>query len=138
MTSSPALPSKRRLALVIDDDLTLLSAISGWLEDEGYQVMGATDGQQGLAKFERAAADIVVTDLIMPEREGVETIMAIKALKPATPILAISGGGRIGADEFLKLAKGLGADAALAKPFRRADLLAAVQALTSSDAEITR
>jgi CheY-like chemotaxis protein len=75
--------------------------------------------------------DIVVTDIVMPEREGLETIMAIKSARPDVPILAISGGGRIGAPPFLDLARRLGADDVLAKPFRTAQLVERIAALVS-------
>lgn len=118
--------------LLIEDDISLLRAIGGGLIRMGAEVATAMDGQAGLEAFMRSRPDIVVTDIVMPEREGVETIMAMKAVSPDTPILAISGGGRVGSDEFLALAIRLGADDALAKPFRTADLVARMRRLLTA------
>ncbi|MND65656.1 Alkaline phosphatase synthesis transcriptional regulatory protein PhoP [compost metagenome] len=123
----------KRLVLVVEDDPLLLKNLAACFAAAGCAVMTASDGVIGLKRFEENRPDVVVTDIIMPDREGVETIMAMKARDPAVPILAISGGGRIGAGEFLSLAVGLGADAGLAKPFRSGDLLAAVADLLSRE-----
>ncbi len=129
MSASATLP----LVLVIEDDTVLLSAMTDWLKAEGYRVMAAADGGRGLDLFRQMKADIVVTDIIMPEREGIETLMALKALAPETRILAISGGGRVPAGDFLTLAKSLGADGVLAKPFRREAFLERVRTVASSE-----
>lgn len=89
----------------------------------------AHDGQQGLSQFSKLKPDVVVTDIIMPHREGVETIMAMKAQAPEVKILAISGGGRIGSADLLNLARQLGADGVLPKPFRAAEVLEAARGL---------
>ncbi len=115
--------------LLIEDDLALLRSLGARIADQGADIILAADGAAGLEAFNARHFDIVVTDIVMPEREGVETIMAIKRESPRTPVLAISGGGRLGGEEFLKLAKRLGADATLAKPFRSDDLLAALKRL---------
>jgi CheY-like chemotaxis protein len=114
---------QQKLVLIIEDDQVFLKTLAGWFVSEGCRVMTAPDGAIGLTHFEHIRPDLVVTDIIMPEREGVETIMAMKARDRAVPILAISGGGRIGPGEFLSLALSLGADGALAKPFRSKELL---------------
>jgi CheY-like chemotaxis protein len=75
---------------------------------------------------------LVITDLIMPNKEGIESIMQIRAHDPKTPILAMSGGGRLGNADFLKMAAGVGANATLPKPFESEDLIAAVRRLLSS------
>jgi DNA-binding response OmpR family regulator len=118
---SPLLQQK--LVLVIEDDPVLLKTLAGWFAAAGCRVMTATEGRLGLTHFEQIRPDLVVTDIIMPEREGVETILAMKMKDSTVPILAISGGGRLGPGEFLSLALGLGADGALAKPFRSGELL---------------
>lgn len=114
----------QKLVLIIEDDQVFLKTLAGWFVSEGCRVMTAPDGAIGLTQFEHIRPDLVVTDIIMPEREGVETILAMKARDRSVPILAISGGGRVGSGEFLSLASGLGADATLAKPFRSKELLA--------------
>lgn len=116
---------QRKLVLIIEDDSVLLKSIASWFMAAECRVMTASDGRAGLSSFAQLRPDLVVTDIIMPDHEGVEAIMAMKALDPTVPILAISGGGRIGPGEFLSLALKLGADAALAKPFRSQELLAA-------------
>ena len=118
-----------RLVLVIEDDRPLLLAMARAFTQAGAQVILAADGAEGLKRFMTSSPDLVVTDIIMPEREGIETMLAIKAAHPEVPILAVSGGGQTPAREFLILAKGLGADAVLAKPFRAGQLLDAARLL---------
>src|SRR5262249_16255613 len=81
------------------------------------------DGEAGLRVVERDSPAMIVTDIVMPNREGIETIREAKQRFPAIPIIAISGGGRLGPDGFLDLALKLGADDCLAKPFRPRDML---------------
>jgi DNA-binding response OmpR family regulator len=118
--------------LIIDDDRAVQLSIQLALEREGHQVVCASDGEEGLRVFANKPPDLVVTDLIMPNKEGIETIMQIRARDPKTPILAISGGGRLGNADFLKMAAKVGANAILPKPFERQDLTAAVRHLLSS------
>ena len=110
--------------LLIDDDLELLRQMSRALFAAGYTVDAAPDGRVGLEKFQANPADLVITDLIMPTREGVETIVALRKLSADVRIIAISGGYRVGPTDFLSLARHVGADEVLAKPFRLADLVA--------------
>ena len=110
--------------LLIDDDIELLRLMAARFHAAGAQVELALDGQAGLARFKARPAALVVTDIIMPNREGIETIVALKRANPATRIIAISGGYRVGPEDFLALARQVGADAALAKPLRLAALLA--------------
>lgn len=133
MNQSPdALEGK--FVLIIEDDLTMLRTLSHWFQVSGCRVMGAQDGDEGLAKFDRLRPDVVVTDILMPNREGVETILAIKQRAPEAKILAISGGGTLGSAAVLDLARRLGADAILAKPFRSSEVLNAVRALLAQTA----
>jgi DNA-binding response OmpR family regulator len=121
--------------LVIDDDSDLVRQMMATFAIEGWDVRGAPDGESGLASFRDAPADLVVTDMIMPTREGIETIMALKQLCPGVKIIAISGGMRLGPSTVLSLARHLGADEVLAKPFRPSLLLAvAMQLLARSNA----
>jgi DNA-binding response OmpR family regulator len=103
--------------LIIDDDDALRAAMSKILEREGHEVRAAADGDTGLSLHRSDPADLVVTDLIMPEKEGIETLQDLRAEFPDVPILAISGGGAVGPAGPLTDATLLGADAALAKPF---------------------
>jgi CheY-like chemotaxis protein len=102
--------------LVIDDNVVVRNTIVQILESEGYEVIGAEDGRRGLHAFRTEHPDLVVTDIIMPEKEGIETIRDIRAESPNAKIIAISGGGRMGNTDFLKIARQLGASEAVAKP----------------------
>ncbi len=109
--------------LVVDDDPVLGSLISRGLRGVGYAVTSAEDGNKAIAALETSAFDAVVIDIIMPDREGVETIIEIRARWPKVKIIAMSGGGRIDPDMFLNLAETLGADSVLKKPFKLPELL---------------
>lgn len=80
-----------------------------------------------MAEFRKNRPDVVVTDLIMPDKEGIETIMELRAMWPDGLIVAVSGGGRMANKDFLRIAKGVGASAVLAKPFEPADLLSCIR-----------
>ena len=112
-----------RSVLVIDDDASLLDLMGIALEDAGATVTRAADGLAGIKAFAASPSDVVVTDILMPTKEGIETLIEIKRLAPGVKIVAISGGSRVGAESFLVLARRLGADATLSKPFRLADLV---------------
>jgi DNA-binding response OmpR family regulator len=114
--------------LIIDDDPGMRRTISRILARAGHEVIEAPDGEEGVDLFRKNHPDIVVTDIIMPKKEGIETILDIRREHPSTLILAISGGATIPDEsrvslDYLGLAKGLGADRVLAKPFRAAALL---------------
>jgi DNA-binding response OmpR family regulator len=120
--------------LLIEDDLELLQLMSRVFTQAGFEVSPAQDGAQGLALFDGAPADLVVTDMIMPVVEGVETILALRRREPQPRIIAISGGFRRGEpDDCLALARQVGADQTLAKPFRAAELLFMAQALLAAE-----
>jgi DNA-binding response OmpR family regulator len=110
--------------ILIDDDIELLRQMAAAFHSAGYKVRAAPDGQAGLAHFMAEAAELVVTDIIMPNREGIETIVELRKASPSVKVVAISGGYRVGPDDFLQLARHVGADGALAKPFRLAELVA--------------
>ncbi len=112
--------------LVIDDNIAVRTTIVQMLEAEGYEVVSAEDGRRGLAVFRSAKPDLVVTDIIMPEKEGIETIRDIRDLSPKARIIAISGGGQIGNTDFLTIARALGASEVIAKPLDPDDFLSIV------------
>lgn len=118
-----------QIVLIIEDDPIMLRNLAQWFQQAGCKVMVAHDGVEGLAQFNKLRPIAIVTDIIMPNREGVETLMAIKALDPDVKILAISGGGRLGSTDLLAMARGLGADAVMAKPFRSTDVVSALARL---------
>lgn len=112
--------------LVIDDDALVRETIIQILEDRGYTVVSAEDGEHGLAAFRAEQPDLVITDIIMPEKEGIQTIAQMRGERPDTKIIAISGGGRIGNIDFLKIARHLGAMDILPKPFDPDELVSRV------------
>jgi CheY-like chemotaxis protein len=91
--------------LVIDDDSLVRDTTVRILEREGYQVVVASDGVRGLRVFRTEQPDLVITDIIMPEKEGIETIGEIRGDRPDAKIIAISVGGRIGNVDVLKIAE---------------------------------
>ena len=117
--------------LIIDDDRALRTIIRLTLEEAGYDVVDAKAGREGEKMFGEAPADPVLTDIVMPEQEGVETIMALRRDHPGVKIIEMSGADK--ASHFLDYAVKLGAQAALTKPFHRETLLDSVQALLRQD-----
>jgi DNA-binding response OmpR family regulator len=115
--------------LVIDDDDQMRVLLRQVMEWAGYEVMEAEDGREGMQKQRRQPADLVITDLIMPEQEGLETISLLRKEFPRTRIIAISGGGRIGPEAYLPAAQELGADRVFSKPFDVRELAGAVKEL---------
>lgn len=109
--------------LVIEDNPIVRSTVGRILQAGGYEVISASDGLQGVAAFRKEQPDLVVTDIIMPEQEGIETIRQILSDRPNAKIIAISGGGRIGNTDFLQIARKVGASEVLPKPFDPDDLL---------------
>ncbi len=112
--------------LIIDDEDELRSMLRQMLEQAGHEVTEAVNGAEGIQLYEQDTHDLIITDIIMPEKEGVETIIALRRADPDLPIIAISGGGRLEATDFLTMTKKLGARRTLSKPFRRDQLLEAV------------
>ena len=112
--------------LVIDDDEIVNDMISQLLLEAGFGVASASNGKQGLQKLGEGAFDLVITDIVMPEMEGLETILEIHKKYPALPIIAVSGGGRIGPDQYLAMAQGFGARYVFRKPFDNALFLNSV------------
>ena len=115
--------------LVIDDDHMVRYALSKILQRNGYDVVTASDGKRGMALLRDELPDLVITDIIMPEQEGIETIGLIKRQYPQMKIIAISGGGRIRNVDFLQMARSLGADEVLPKPFDAEELLSRLRRL---------
>jgi CheY-like chemotaxis protein len=113
--------------LVIDDEELIRETIRMKLEQSGHVVTEAANGVEGLRALEDGLFDLVVTDIIMPEQEGIETIRKIRHRDPLVAIIAISGGGRGRNYQFLDIAKKLGANEALSKPFTGSQLLALVE-----------
>lgn len=115
--------------LVVDDDDQFRRMVQRTLERAGYEVDPAANGQDALARFEAVPADLVLTDLIMPEKEGLETIMLLRQRWKTPRIIAMSGGGRVRPEEYLEVARRLGVAATLEKPFSTSDLLAVIRSV---------
>jgi CheY-like chemotaxis protein len=113
--------------LVVDDDALLRETLKVVLESVGHDVQLATNGVEALRIVESYKPDLVLTDIIMPEMEGIELIRAVRKIHPSTPVIAISGGGRTGNADFLRVAKTFGAAAIMQKPFEMDALLNIVQ-----------
>ena len=115
--------------LVVDDDCQMREMLGVILERKGYDVKTASDGNAAIQLQNKKPFDIVITDLIMPEKEGIETIMELRRDYPRLKIIAISGGGRHRPEGYLELASHLGADRVLAKPSGSWEILSAVRDL---------
>lgn len=115
--------------LVIDDDTGIRTMLQTMLMRQGHTIVCAKDGKAGLIAFAQDKPDLVITDIIMPEREGIETIQMIRKSDAAVPIIAMSGGGRAASTDFLPLAAAFGATATLSKPFEPKALLGIVQSV---------
>jgi DNA-binding response OmpR family regulator len=115
--------------LIIDDDTTVRSTVRRMLERAGYLVREADGGEEGVKLYRDERTDLVITDLFMPQQDGIETIQQLRAEFPDARILAVSGGASLGAEGPLIDARMLGADETLAKPFTREDLLHCVRDL---------
>ena len=119
--------------LVIDDDDAIRELFKKMLERAGHQVVDAFNGRDGIRKFVEDPAELVITDIFMPEKEGLETIRELRRVCPEVKILAVSGGIRaMNSTVSLGLAKSLGADRTVRKPVTKADLLTAVDDLLNS------
>ena len=112
--------------LIIDDEELVLFTLRGALELAGHTVAEAENGVQGLALRKERPFDLIVTDIIMPEKDGVETIRELRQLYPVQKIMAIAGGGRSRREGRLEFARRVGAHGVLAKPFSDEEFLAAV------------
>jgi len=116
--------------LVIEDDFQLRKLVSIVLEKEGYEVVSAANGKVGLKLSMEEPFDLIITDLVMPDKEGLETIMEIRK-KSVVKIIAMSGGGSFEPEVYLAMAKKLGANKTIEKPFDLNYLVASVKELLS-------
>lgn len=109
--------------LVIDDEPSVRTIIKLVLERGGYHVEVAENGRVGVELFKKDTFDFVITDIIMPDEDGIKTIINIKEINPDVPIMAMSGGGRRGNTDFLEAARQIGACETLEKPFEPMSIL---------------
>jgi len=116
--------------LIIDDEELFRQMLKQMLEQAGHEVSEAADGDKGLAMFHKQPADLVITDIFMPEKEGIATIHDLKAEFPDLKVIAVTGGGyKRRGFEYLEFAEKIGADRALHKPFQRQEILTAIEEL---------
>jgi DNA-binding response OmpR family regulator len=122
------LPPKKAVEriLIIDDDDQFRKMLRWNLEHAGYEVMEACDGRQGIERFSEMPADLVITDIVMPVKEGVETILEIKEAHPEVKFIAVSGGGWQAFEIDFEMARTLGART-LKKPFQRDEILEMIE-----------
>jgi DNA-binding NtrC family response regulator len=113
--------------LLVDDEATVRELIELVLQLDAHEVTLAGDGDQAIQAIEQSDFDLVITDLVMPGKEGIETIMEIRQLRPELRIIAMSGGGRGNAGDYLAMAAQLGAARTLEKPFTNDALLTVVR-----------
>lgn len=119
---------KKRI-LIVDDDKQIRVMLKRLFEQEGYETAVAVNGMEAINIHLEIPADLVVTDIIMPEQEGLETIRKLRKKTPGVKIIAISGGGAGDADSYLRLAGKMGANMTLAKPLEKKILLESVRSL---------
>lgn len=115
--------------LLIEDDNELREMLKLALIRKNYVVLEAVNGKEALIHFKPGVTDLVITDLIMPEEDGLKVIMRIREMKPGIKVIAISGGGKAGPGSYLNLARALGADVTYSKPFSVNDLISKIEVL---------
>lgn len=122
---------ERTMVLVVDDEPMILEFVQFVLEEEGYAVVVAVNGKEGEKLCEEHAVSLLITDLIMPDKEGLETIGVIRENHPAMKVIAMSGA--VNSETYLKIARKLGAEETLEKPFDRNALVAAVRRVMNTE-----
>ena len=115
--------------LVINDDDQISGLVLQMLSESGHEVGEASDGHVGLDQFPQTPTDLVITDILMPERDGLEIIQTLKKENPEVKIIAVSGGGDTGRIDYLSQAEDFGADWTLRKPFKLQELLETIERL---------
>ncbi len=115
--------------LIVEDDNDLREMLKVSLTRRRYVVLEAENGKDAINHFKPSVTDLVITDLIMPEEDGLKVIMRLRELKPSLKIVAISGGGKAGPSSYLNLAKALGADVVYSKPFSVNDMIKKIEEL---------
>lgn len=121
--------SNKQRILVIDDEPTALDVICKILVHSGYDVLVAKNGQEGVDLFREQPCDLVITDMVMPVKDGLQTILDLRTDYPELPIVAISGGGNISKERYLAVAGYLEKVVTVGKPFTVDALTSAVKKL---------
>lgn len=115
--------------LVVDDDPEIRSTLKKLLELSGHQVEIAASGREALLRLAEGGIELMITDIVMPDMDGLENLKTARANQPDLPIIAMSGGGSLKTENYLRLALAFGARKVLQKPFDTQDLLKAVSEL---------
>jgi DNA-binding response OmpR family regulator len=115
--------------LIVEDENDLREMLKVSLTRRKFTVLEAENGKDAIIHFKPAVTDLVITDLIMPEEDGLKVIMRLREIKPSLKIIAISGGGKAGPASYLNLAKALGADAVYSKPFSVNEMIEKIEEL---------
>ncbi len=122
--------------LLVDDDLQIRDMLKLTLQRDGHEVTEAENGIQAVQRYESGVTDLVITDIVMPEKEGIETIMELRSLDPLVKIIAISGGGRINPDDYLNWARRFGVRYTFTKPVDREELRQAIEELMATEKSV--
>lgn len=117
--------------LVVEDDKLVHEMLDSILSQQGHIIDSAYNGDEAMTKIKNDKFDLLITDILMPEKEGIEVIQEVKELDPLLKIIAISSGGHAGFTSFLRIAETFGADASLEKPFTAEQLLNKVTEVTA-------
>ena len=123
------LPAAAPAVLVIDDDPAMVESLAMMLEDHGFRVLTANDGLRGVQVFREQRPAAVLTDIMMPEQDGIGAIMEMRRDRSEVKIIAISGAGRVGKSDFLTIAGKLGADATFEKGRNAGELVELLKAM---------
>lgn len=119
--------------IVLDDEDQVRMMLLQLLERAGHKVFPASSGDEALRVYRENQVDVLITDLIMPDKEGIEVITEFKREFPDVKIIAMSGGGRVGPDNYLNLAEKLGASRTFSKPFNHQEMLKAIEEITAQE-----
>ena len=119
--------------LIVDDDASIRGLLRQAFEMNSFEVIEASNGEEAVRTFREGGIDLVITDIIMPDKEGLESIMDLKEIDPDVKIIAISGGGRLEPHSYLQMAAKFGAKKVFQKPLSISLLIEAAKELTESD-----
>ncbi|MCI0491297.1 MAG: response regulator [Blastocatellia bacterium] len=118
--------------LIVDDDIQVREVLKILLSMAGYTVREATTARKAIESYKQQPSDLIITDILMPDKDGLELIREVRRIHPDAKIIAMSGGGQIGSEEYLSWAKKFGAKYHLSKPIPRKELLKAVETVLNA------
>ena len=119
--------------LIADDDQRVRELLKRMLETAGYETITASNGNEALKLYQAKKPDLLIIDIVMPEKEGIETIIELRNINPDVSIIAISGGGTVGPETYLGIAEKLGAKETIEKPIVKDELISKVSKVLSGD-----